>query len=475
MTDTVRRPAQTPAARIDASDTLTLFASLWAVAALFHVLGTSGAGLGLLTEPSVTGIAQALLASCAIWVLARPAHDLPLILLACLGLVTAWLEAPVMGSHWVLAGFVNLALLLAMTVGLRRAGIDRAGVAELFLPVARWCLLLFYAFAAFAKLNTDFLDAATSCSTFFFGETFGPPPAVGADLLPLATAVTELSIPLLLLVRRTRVAAVLLGLAFHSVIALDLVHPFYDFSAVLAALFLLFLPARFASSALGALRGRGTAFRHVWVCLAAVVLVAQWVGFVLAFAAGRLVLWLLLDAIVLLGVAAWLVRHRGSATGAERPFALRGPRWALALVPALLVVNGVAPYLELRTAYAFTMYSNLRMVDGASNHLLVRSSLPLAGRHTGLVTVLSTDDPGLDRYRQEGYLLPWDSVRAHLAEHPEVAVSYQRGGRTVVMERASDDPALVDAPPLLVRKLLGMRAVDGGERSRCQSAFLPAL
>jgi hypothetical protein len=472
MTDTIRHPV--PSARVDASDTLTLFASLWAVAALFHVLGTSGAGLDLFTDPSAAGIAQALLAVCAIGVLARPDDTGVLALLAVLGLVTVWLEAPILGSHWVLAAFVNLALLVATLLARRAGGVDGARLAEVFLPVARWCLVLFYAFAAFAKLNTDFLDAAVSCSTFFFNETFGPP-VVGADLLPLATTLTELSIPLLLLVRRTRVFGVLLGLSFHSVIALDIMHPFYDFSAVLAALFVLFLPTRFATSALGALRGRGTAFRHVWVCFAAVVLVAQWIGFLLGFVAGRLVLWLLFDAIVLFGVVAWLLRHRRSAPGAERPLALRGPRWALALVPALLVVNGVLPYVELRTAYAFTMYSNLRMVDGTSNHLLVRSSLPLAGRHTGLVTVLSTDDPGLDRYRQEGYLLPWDSFRAYLAEHPEVAVTYERGGRRVVMERAADDPALVSAPPLLVRTFLGLRAVDGGVRSRCQTGFLPAL
>lgn len=467
-------PRPAPVGGPAASDALTLFASLWAVAALFHVLGTSGSVTRLVTAPTTTGVAQALLATCAIALLIRPGRTAPLLLLAVLGLFTAWLEAPVLGSHWALAAFVNLALLLARGTG----GLDRARLAGLFLPVARWCLVLFYAFAAFAKLNTDFLDAAVSCSTYFFGETFGPP-AVGAELIPVATALTELSIPLLLLVRRTRPVGVLLGLGFHSVIALGVAHPFYDFSAVLVALFLLFLPTGFATSALRVLRGRGTAARHVWVGLAVTVLMAApWVAdgtaFVLAFAAGRLVLWFLLDAAVLVGVGTWLVRHRERDPGSDRALAGRAA-WPLALIPVLLAVNGVLPYVELRTAYAFTMYSNLRMVDGTSNHLLVRSSLPLAGRHTGLVTVLSTDDPGLDRYRQEGYLLPWDSFRAYLAEHPDVAVTYERGGRRVVAERASGDPALVSAPPMLVRTLLGLRAVDGDPRSRCQTDFLPAL
>lgn len=473
MSETVQRPA--PVTRVGAPDVLSLFASLWAVAALFHVLGTSGVALRLVTEPTATGVAQALLAVSAIGVLVRPGRTGPLLLLAGLGLATAWLEAPLLGSHWVLAVFVNLALLVAALLARRDGGIDRERLAEAFLPVARWCLVLFYAFAAFAKLNTDFLDAAVSCSTYFFGETFGGPPAVGADLLPFATALTELSIPLLLLVRRTRVFGVLLGLAFHSVIALDVVHPFYDFSAVLAALFVLFLPTAFATSALGLLRGRGTAFRHVWLGLAAVVLVAQWAGFLLPFVAGRLVLWVLFDIAVLAGVVVWLLRDRGRSPGPQRPFALRGPRWALALVPALVVVTGLLPYVELRTASAFTMYSNLRMVDGTSNHLLVRSSLPLAGRHTDLVTVVSSDDPDLARYAEQGYLLPWDSFRSYLAEHPAVAVTFERGGQRVVMQRASDDPALVTPPPVVTQKLLALRAVDAPDRSRCQTTFLPAL
>jgi hypothetical protein len=472
----VRETARRPAVVADESDTLQLFASLWAVAALFHVLGTSSSVPRLVADPTPVGVVQAALGICALAVLARPARTLPLVTLAVLGLVTAWLEAPLLGSHWALAAFVNLALLVATLVT------RRGGTAEVFLPVARWCLVLFYAFAAFAKLNTDFLDATVSCSSYFFTRTFGPP-AAGADLIPFATALTELSIPLLLLVPRTRVAGVLLGLSFHSVIALDVVHPFYDFSSVLTALFVLFLPGRFATSALVALRGRGTAARHVWTGLAAAVLVvAPWAGagsgFALALVTGRLVLWFLLDAAVLVGVVVWLIRRRGPGPDADRPplaVPAAGPLRALMLVPALVVATGLLPYLELRTAYAFTMYSNLRMVDGTSNHLLVRSSLPLAGRHTGLVTVVSSTDPGLDRYRQEGYLLPWDSFRAYLAEHPGVAVTYERGGRRVVVERAADDPALVGAPPLLVRKLLGLRAVDGGERSRCQTTFLPAL
>ncbi|MGH3755459.1 MAG: hypothetical protein ACRDRP_22740 [Pseudonocardiaceae bacterium] len=487
MSETSRHHPGPSVSTASAGDTLTLFAFLWAVAAIFHVLGPSGRATQVIANPTTLGISHALLAICAIWLLARPTRNVPLLLVAGLGLITAGLEAPILGNHWLVAAFVNLALLLCVLGRARAGGIDRVRLADVLLPLARWCLVLFYAFAAFAKLNSDFFDTAVSCSTFYFDETvrsFGlvAPATVGAgglaNFLPVATAMTELSVPVLLLIRRTRAFGVVLGLGFHSVVALDRVHPFIDFSAVLAALFLLFLPAQFASKAAGYLQGRGARLVISWMAAAVVVLAAEWVGrnavVVLVSVVGTWLLWYVLDAALLLGVGIWLARHRGQPL--DQPFKLRGkgPIW-LAAVPVLLVINGLLPYVELRTGYAYTMYSNLRMVDGRSNHLIVRASLPLAGRQADLVKVVSSDDPGLAQYSTYNYLLTWDSFRTYLAKHPGAAVTYERSGERHVVKRASDDRELITSPPLLVRKLLAMRAVDGNDHARCQDGFLPAL
>src|SRR6476469_9492094 len=106
------KPAST-ALRATAGDTLTVFASLWAVAALFHVLGPSGAAIGVFGNPTALGLTHVLLAICAIWLLARPAQNLPLMLLAVFGEIADWREAPTLGNHWLLASTVTLALLLA--------------------------------------------------------------------------------------------------------------------------------------------------------------------------------------------------------------------------------------------------------------------------------------------------------------------------------------------------------------------------
>jgi hypothetical protein len=137
------------------------------------------------------------------------------------------------------------------------------------------CLILFV--CRFAKLNSAFFDTTVSCSTYYFDETarswgFSIPPTVGvggmAQLLPFFTAITELSVPILLLVKCTRIIGVVLGLVFHSLIALDRLHLFVDFSSVLAAMFILFLPARFATSALDFLKGRGRQLLIIWAIIA---------------------------------------------------------------------------------------------------------------------------------------------------------------------------------------------------------------
>ena len=166
-----------------------------------------------------------------------------------------WSEAPVLGNHWLLAGLVDLALLFAVAVGaVRRRWSDATDLAERFLPVARWCLLGFYFFASFAKLNSAFFDRSVSCATFYFDQSTD---SLGLSALQLdgaaglqrtvivATAAIELSIPWLLVFRRTRNLGVVVAVAFHTVLALDRTHQFFDFSSVLAALFVLFLPPAF--------------------------------------------------------------------------------------------------------------------------------------------------------------------------------------------------------------------------------------
>lgn len=146
---------------------------------------------------------------------------------------------------------------------------------------------------------------------------------------------------------------------------------------------------------------------------------------------------------------------------------------AAAVVAALVFLNGLTPYLEVKTAYGWNMYSNLVTVDGESNHLLIRSTLPVRSGHENLVTIVESDDPRLQAYADEGYLLPWPSLRVFLASNPDTALAYRRNGGVLEVPRAGDT-ALADPVPWWWR-WMPLRAVHGDEPAGCQSFFLAAL
>jgi hypothetical protein len=466
-----------------------LFAVMWAIASLFHVLGPSGRVIGFLNTPTWPGVCHVLLACAALWLLARSGDTTPLLVVAILGPLTAWQESPFLGSHWLVAALVDLALIFAAAVARRGWRTDRDLMATTFLPLARSTLLIFYAFAACAKLNSAFLDARVSCASFYFDEIarslhLSTPVAVGGSswtqLVPFGSVSVELLIPLLLAVRRARTLAVLLGLVFHSVIALDTIHLFIDFSSVLLALFVVFLPSTLAVSTLrAAARPFGQVTCRIWMAVCALVTYSALNGSgpltAFVFFDGRLLLWYSVDAVAVGTLIVWMLgRHSDGETSHCRSFWKLTPRW-LSIVPLFVIANGLLPYLELRTAFGFTMYSNLVMIDGRSNHLAIRSSFPVGSRHRDLVRIVSSDDGGLELYSSRGYDLPWDSFRTYMSMRPNAKVHFIRGGVDFDLERASDDPAVVSPPPLVVQKLFPLRAVDQQEPPRCQDRFLPAL
>lgn len=463
---------------------LALFSAMWAAAALWHVLGNPSGSRDW---------AHALLVLASGWVLWRPGEVRALVALATTGLLTVWVEAPVLGNHWLLVGLVDVAILLSVAVGaLRRQPWHRGDLATRLFPTARLCLLGFYAFAAFAKLNAAFFDRRVSCAVFYFEESTASLGLSGLQLdgaawlqhaVIVGTAAVELSIPVLLVARRTRHLGVLVGLVFHGVLALDRTHHFADFSSVLAALFVLFLPGTagtWVAERVGSMRAR-LALRderlpsaaHLVAALVPTALVLLVVTGLLDGADGRTVGWWTWQ-VMAVGTVALTGLYLRQGPPAPAPGALRAHHALYLLVPILVVFNGLTPYLEVKTGYGWNMYANLRTVDGDSNHFVVRRTFPVTDQQADLVEVLRSDDPSLLRYGYRGYALTFRQLRAYLADHPDVSLTYRRDGEVIRVARASDDPDLVAPPPIWQEKLLLFRAVDLRSPERCVPSFGPA-
>jgi hypothetical protein len=147
----------------------------------------------------------------------------------------------------------------------------------------------------------------------------------------------------------------------------------------------------------------------------------------------------------------------------------------------LTIVNGLTPYTETKTAFGFTMYANLEVAQGQTNHLVVPATLPLRHDLDRLVAIESSSDPGLNGYATSGYLLPWPSFALYLQDHPGTVVAYRdrvdldgTGGTPAQVGPGQDLPAVLGDIPWWWH-WMPLRAVDTRSPPRCQAVWLPAL
>jgi hypothetical protein len=435
-------------------DWLPLFRVAFAGAACWHLLGNPVLADGI--PALLVGLGAA---AVALW----PRSTLAFAALTASIWLSVWHEAPILGNHWLLAGLVGLA---ACAGGL---------------PAGRAVVLVFYGFAAFAKLNADFFDPDVSCATFYaaesvrsFGLDVARPEGIAGTGLAASVAVIELTVPVLLVVRRTRSIGVAVAVAFHVLLSLDHRHQFYDFTSLLAAVFVTFLPAS-AATVIGDAIRRRVPPRRLRLVLAGLAVVAGAVvasgderdlAFELGYASWQLA------AVVLVPAVVFLATRTSSDAVAQGP-RLRPTVWATPIV-LLAVANGLSPYLELKTGTSWNMYANLRTADGDTNHLLVRATLPIGEAHDDLVEVLEADGL-LAGYAERGLLLPRRQLRWFLQHHPDETATLRVGDRMVELRPGHIPSALGGPVPEVVGRLAVLRAVrPEDETIPCQDVFLPS-
>jgi hypothetical protein len=432
------------------------FALLFAIAVGAHIVGNPPAA-----SPALR-LAMLVLVGGTVALVRRPVSPVAWATVATAVLVSTWLEAPVLGNHWLLLAVFATAVLVSVW--------RRTPWAWLAATV-RITFVTFYAFAAFAKLNTAFLDPAVSCAVFYADqalESWGlaplPPGSMAASVPVIVALVVELSVPVLLVVPRTRGVGVALAAVFHYVISLDLLQHFYDFTSVIFIGIAVWAHDDVTDRITGWLRRRRAVLwvTAIWAALAVAVIA---VPTVTVHALARLlvfVLWIPLGALVVL-------------------YAVRGARWprldapaprgaVAALLVAIVVVNGVAPYVGLKTATAWNMYANLVTGDGRSNHLVVPAAAQIVD--ASYVRVVRTDDEALQAYVGSRWLVPERNLRDLLAARPSATVSYERRDGVTVTGTGAELGRRMSPPE---RRLLARRSLDTSEPPRCQAEWLPAL
>ncbi len=404
---------------LDRLGLVTLLTSLY----FFQVWGlTMGSGVlpveahGAMMLASAFGILfprfwQVLLANALVFAVAYVAHS------------------PVASNNQTTAFFFSLVVLGAFAVS---RGQDREANFERFAAAGRWLLPVMYFYGIYHKINVDFLDPAVSCAvvlydalfrgTWLYGWPFGHWSAIYATFIIEGIAMIALFIP------RLKKWGMLVGIPFHVIIGFTGYAYYKDFSTIVLVLYALFLPREAFVNGFHGLSAR--------------------------FGAGRV---LSTGRLVLIGLVAWYLLTSGMMVDpayavpenrAFMPFFAvysvaffafamlcvpkdggtspkRGPAW-LYLVPVLFFVNGLSPYLGLKTESSIAMYSNLHTEGGETNHLLHGVLPGLWTYQSDLVRPVGSNSPDFNsNIVERGYWLPRYELDRRLAIDPRLVVEVE--------------------------------------------------
>ena len=450
-----------------------VFACAWALQALEE----KSDRLTVAAFGTVDGFSDLLVIGSALAVLWRPSLR-RFGIFAVFSSANFWVEIPQVTNHLYAITLINLGFLVHASIGAirgRRGGADYGpAVGEEFGTTVRAVMIGLYFIAAFHKLNAGFFDVELSCGPYIythvgrlFWGVFPPLGTLPRILFIYGALLAEFGIPLLLLSRSTRRAGIVFGLLFH----LFLGARYPSFSTLAYASYVYFLPPVLVSRWVEA--GSRLVILGIsgkwWFRLAAAGFpVFLFVLHKVAGWRGHHWGWMLVFTIVVPAALVLLLRSRREdwripdATAAPDPWTGRVIPGALV---ALLVVNGLGPYMGFKTATALSMYSNLR-TEQTSNHLLIpKGSLQVVDWQDDLVRIRSATVEPYRRYAAEGVSLPLLELRRRLNDDAQAGAS----GISMVVEyrdvehaSAAMETHPVFAAPLenlLVRKLTLFRPV----------------
>ena len=465
-------------------DRFYLFSFAWAVATVLH----TSSFLRRLNWQHPSAVALTLMAAL---VLLRPQSIWLFLLLLCfsIGNTLEWL--PYAPNHITLELLLNAGILLALTWRISRYYNAGSTVRSLrnpaireelfasFAPFARVSLLLLYFWTVFHKLNWDYLNVRISCSNFLLDNyvtrfpSFPYHSALLRWLTVWGTLVIETAIPLLLWKRRTRAFGILLCLTFHYFLALNPYPGLYSFSAFLFALCLLFVPAELpeqlrvlARAWLGGVRYQLLAAFRLLAALSVVGIVLLAVNGTSSAKIGFYI-WLAWSAVFIIGFASTIGRRKFIWEKATT--LLRVRPLVFWLIPLLVFFNGLMPYLGLKTENSFSMFSNLRVEGGSSNHLFMPVSMQLTDLEKDLVDVVDTNLTDLQPFVTRNQFITFFELRRlasqAYAAHVNFYVRYVRHQHLQTLRVAdghSSQPGVTKAHSWFTTKFIYFRPVDKG-------------
>lgn len=383
----------------------------------------------------------------AMFLLWKPGSPRALFLLMAASLISTIAQAPAQSNHTMLRSMLVLGYFMSFGWAMLRSR-PVADVFGNFILAGRWSLLVMYVFGIFHKINTDFLNPDTSCAMVLWRAMPWPLHTIQGPVMEFlaiyGTFAVEGAIMLALIWRPTRYLGLVAGILFHIMLGLSDYAAYVAFTTLSIACHVLWLDRRQVSRMVGSSEMSFIQTRlHtpaglglLIICLTGAAL-AMWRH---DFSLSNL---FLLPFVLPL---CWLILRYGRE---DKSSGMRHGAAAITigvLAAGVYFISASMPYLGLKTAQSINMFANLRLEAGVSNHVVFPNPPSAFGYLDDVATITEASGaPFLEDYQKRGFAIVYYDLLAHLADNPDVSVSYQMNEQNFADISAADVQGDIDA------------------------------
>lgn len=444
-------------------------------------------------------------------------------------LIYTSIKLPRLPNHSVFAAIVMLSILTSFIFSRikYRNEFTQTKYYEVFAPAVRMQIIVLYFWAAFHKLNKGFFDKLISCATIQIFNikntlTFLPTPEWLIISNSYLTLIIETAIPVLLVINKTRIYGLILGLLFHFILGFR----YPGFTILVFAFLSLFIPNssyEFIKSEITEIYDKFINFISKWSNyydwkkskLDSYLFHIVWAVFILYviqifmrgdtlnyFIISRAGLYLIVCLLIFMLFFKFVIINKNYKTVSNN-LSIIPVNPVLIIFPALVFINGLAPHIGLKNIQSMAMFSNLRTGGGTTNHYIIPASFQIFSNLEELVKIKGSNirlinqfsgftstrpipgtnvklpQPYLD-YLEENdlnyekryeYKIPIELLRDIVTSLKKVGVKdikieYEKDGNVFYTRNAEHDSKLTGSSPLKI-KLLSMRAIPNDERGLC--------
>ncbi|GEM_PF-6817329 len=446
----------------------SVFAFLWAMSMVWHY--TRNPNLYNLDEPHLLVILSGFV------VMLRPHRVWGLLVLSFSHILIILITPPFNSNHYTYQLFVNVALFssyIYLIIKERRLVITSKEWFTVFRPVVALTLIFLYLFAVLHKLNAGFFSEASWAIRLYdkmlnaqhLGVLleFLPRDQTFINIIPHLTLIIELLIPAGFLFKRTRIITIIFGFLFHVTLSIREFAPGTDFPTVVGAVYVLFYyntskdildrPInKILNSQLFSIMYKFV-LPFLLLCIIFIPSIVEALRLShhtentlesFTDADVKAVHWSIYIIIYVTIAVFVLFKTRLRIPKSEEFNILRNHPLSLAWLPLLFVFVSLSPYLGLRTANSFAMYSNLKVEGNYTNHFFIPVETQVFD-YLKQVCVIETSSENIPITNETGKVLPYYEFLefTQMAYNADKSIIYEFEGERVELERIDDAPDLI--------------------------------